>query len=119
LLEKLEFDGERMRATANDPALGATDLAEHLVRQGVPFRHAHEIVGRLVRHAEQLGVSLRDVPEAELARVAPELDLVALQVLSPARAVAGRALPGGPAPAQVMLEAERLADELKGLGYDV
>lgn len=119
LLEKLEFDGERMRSAANDPALGATDLAEHLVREGVPFRHAHEIVGKLVRHAEQLGVSLRDLPEAELARVAPELHIAALQVLSPARAVAGRALPGGPAPAQVMLEVQRLAAELKGLGYEL
>ncbi len=119
LIEKLEFDGERMRSAANDPALGATDLAEHLVREGVPFRKAHEIVGKLVHHAEQLGVSLRDVPEADLAQISPELHTASLQVLSPSRAVAGRALPGGPAPAQVTAEAQRLAAELKGLGYDV
>ena len=119
LIEKLEFDGERMRSAANDPALGATDLDEHLVREGVPFRKAHEIVGKLVHHAEQLGVSLRDVPEADLAQISPELHTASLQVLSPSRAVAGRALPGGPAPAQVTAEAQRLAAELKGLGYDV
>ena len=119
LITGLEFNGERMRAAANDPALGATDLAEHLVRDGVPFRKAHEIVGKLVRHAEQLGVSLRDVPEADLPQIAPELQVSALQVLSPSRAVAGRALPGGPAPVQVTAEAQRLAAELKGLGYDV
>jgi argininosuccinate lyase len=119
LLDKLEFDGERMRAAANDPALGATDLAEHLVREGVPFRKAHDIVGRLVRHAEQLGVSLRDVPEADLPEIAPELHAASLQVLSPSRAVAGHAIPGGPAPAQVTAEAQRLAAELKGLGYEV
>ena len=50
LVATLEFDVERMRAAAADPALGATDLAEHLVRaKGVPFRRAHEIVGSLVR----------------------------------------------------------------------
>jgi argininosuccinate lyase len=119
LVEKLEFNGERMRAAANDPALGATDLAEHLVGEGVPFRKAHEIVGKLVRHAEQLGVSLRDVPEADLPQSSRELHAASLQVLSPLRAVAGRALPSGPAPAQVTAEAQRLAAELKGLGYEV
>jgi argininosuccinate lyase len=119
LIAGLEFNGERMRAAANDPALGATDLAEHLVRVGVPFRKAHEIVGKLVRHAEQLGVSLRDIPEADLPQISPELHVSALQVLSPSRAVAGRAVIGGPAPAQVTAAAQRLAAELKGLGYDV
>ena len=119
LLAGLEFNGERMRAAAGDPALGATDLAEHLVREGVPFRKAHEIVGKLVRHAEQLGVSLRDVPESDLPQISPELHVSSLQVLSPSRAVAGRALPGGPAPAQVTAEAQRLASELRGLGYEV
>ena len=73
LVAGLEFQPERMREAASDPALGATDLAEHLVRDGVPFRRAHEIVGKLVRHAEQLGVSLRDVPEHDLPGIAPEL----------------------------------------------
>ena len=119
LIAGLEFNPERMKEAASDPALGATDLAEHLVRDGVPFRKAHEIVGKLVRHAEQLGVSLRDVPEHDLPQIAPELHEAALQSLSASRAVAGRALTGGPAPAQVTREAQRLAAELKGLGYEV
>jgi len=119
LIAGLEFNGERMRAAANDPALGATDLAEHLVREGVPFRKAHEIVGKLVRHAEQLGVSLRDVPEADLPQISAELQVSSLQVLSPSRAVAGRNIIGGPAPAQVTAAAQSLAAELKGLGYEV
>ena len=119
LIAGLEFNAERMKEAASDPALGATDLAEHLVREDVPFRRAHEIVGKLVRHAEQLGVSLRDVPEHDLPQIAPELHIAALQVLSPSRAVAGRALIGGPAPAQVTHEVQRLTAELKGLGYDV
>jgi argininosuccinate lyase len=119
LLAGLEFNPERMREAASDPALGATDLAEHLVREGVPFRRAHEIVGKLVRHAEQLGKSLRDVPEHDLPQIAPELHVAALQSLSATRAVAGRAIIGGPAPTQVAREVQRLAAELKGLGYEV
>jgi argininosuccinate lyase len=115
----LEFDVERMAVAASDPALGATDLAEHLVRGGLPFRRAHEIVGALVRHAESRGVSLREVPAAELAGIAPELTVEALAALDPARAVAARTLPGGPAPSQVLKEVERLEAELRGLGFEV
>ncbi len=115
----LEFAVDRMAAAAQDPALGATDLAEELVRRGLPFRRAHEIVGQLVRHAEQRGVSLRDVPPAELAGVASELTPDVLSALDPARAVAARTLPGGPAPSQVLVEVARLEAELRGLGFEV
>ena len=66
LIAGLEFDVARMRAAADDPALGATDLAEELVRGGMPFRSAHEVVGRLVRHAEEKKVSLRDLSADDL-----------------------------------------------------
>ena len=72
-----------------------------------------------MRHAEQLGVSLRDVPEHDLPQIAPELHAAALQALSPSRAVAGRASSAGPAPAQVAREVQRLSAELEGLGYEV
>jgi argininosuccinate lyase len=119
LLAGLEFNAERMKEAARDPALGATDLAEHLVREGVPFRRAHEIVGSLVRHAESLGVSLAAVPESALAGIAPELHPTCLQALNPNQAVAARIAVGGPAPSQVMHEVERLATELKELGFEV
>jgi argininosuccinate lyase len=120
LVETLEFDTERMRAAAQDPALGATDLAEHLVREKkIPFRRAHEIVGSLVRHAEGKGLSLRAVPAADLASIAPELDAAALAALDPERAVAARTLPGGPAPAAVLGRVEALEAELKGLGFEI
>src|SRR5262245_9459577 len=96
LVAGLEFDTERMAAAAADPALGATDLAEELVRRGTPFRRAHEIVGSLVRYAEAKRVSLRDVPAADLAGVAPELGAELMQALDPARAVAARKVLGGP-----------------------
>jgi argininosuccinate lyase len=62
---------------------------------------------------------LTDVPEAELAGIAPELHPTCLQSLNPNQAVAARTVIGGPAPAQVMHEVERLATELRGLGFEV
>ena len=60
LIAGLEFDTARMRAAADDPALGATDLAEELVRGGMPFRSAHEVVGRLVRaRGREAGLAAR------------------------------------------------------------
>lgn len=120
LIADLTFNTARMHEAAQDPALGATDLAEFLVREAhVPFRRAHEIVGAFVRHAESRGVPLRDVPEAELSEIAPELTPAALGALAPAQAVAARTLTGGPAPSRVLAEVERLEQELVALGYEI
>jgi argininosuccinate lyase len=118
LIETLEFDTERMSAAAGDPALGATDLAEELVRGGVPFRTAHEIVGKLVRRAEEKRVTLRDLDAADLAGVDARLTPSVLGALDPRRAVAARALPGGPAPAAVERELARLEADLRALGLE-
>jgi len=108
-----------MRAAAQDPALGATDLAEELVRGGLPFREAHEIVGRLVRRAEDMGVNLRALGAEDLAAVDPRLTPAVLRALDPAAAVAARTIVGGPAPEAVRREVARLAEELKALGFEV
>jgi len=119
LVAGLEFDTERMRAAAQDPALGATDLAEELVRGGMPFREAHEIVGRLVRRAEEKGVNLRALGAEDLATVDPRLTPAVLRALDPAAAVAARTIVGGPAPEAVRREVARLTEELKALGFEV
>jgi len=119
LVAGLEFDTARMQAAAQDPALGATDLAEELVRGGLPFREAHEIVGRLVRHAEEKGVTLRALGPDDLSAVDGRLTPAVLRALDPAAAVAARTIVGGPAPEAVRREVARLAEELKGLGFEV
>ena len=118
LIAGLEFDVQRLRAAADDPALGATDLAEELVRGGMPFRTAHEVVGRLVRHAEEKRLSLRDLSADDLRAVDAALSPKILQVLDPARAVAARSLIGGPAPAAVERELARLEAELRAIGLE-
>jgi len=117
LIDGLEFDVERMRAAADDPGLGATDLAEELVRGGMPFRTAHEVVGRLVRHAEEKRVSLRELGADDLRAVDASLSPKILEALDPARAVAARSLVGGPAPAAVERELARLEAELRAAGH--
>jgi argininosuccinate lyase len=118
LIAALEFDTARMRTAADDPALGATDLAEELVRGGMPFRSAHEVVGRLVRHAEEKRASLRDLSAEDLRAVDSALTPTILQALDPARAVAARSLVGGPAPAAVERELARLEAELRAAGHE-
>lgn len=118
LIAGLEFDVARMGAAAADPALGATDLAEELVRRGMPFRSAHEVIGRLVRRAEERRVTLRELGAEDLRAVDPALTPEVMQALDPHRAVGARTLPGGPAPDMVLAEVARLETELRGLGYE-
>jgi argininosuccinate lyase len=74
LLESIRFDRERMRDAAADEFIAATDVADLLVRQGVPFREAHGIVGGIVRAAVERGKSLSELTEDELRELAPQLD---------------------------------------------
>jgi argininosuccinate lyase len=119
LIAGLQFDTARMNAAAQDPALGATDLAEEMVRGGMPFREAHELVGKLVRHAEEKNVTLRALQADDLKAVDPRLTPALLRALDPAAAVASRTVVGGPAPASVRREIERLTAELTALGFAV
>ena len=118
LIEGLEFDTERMKIAAGDPALGATDLAEELVRGGMPFRTAHEVVGKLVRRAEERRVSVRALSADDLAAIDPKLTPKVLEALDPARAVAARTVTGGPAPESVRRELAALDAELRALGLE-
>lgn len=89
-------------AAAIDPAMLATDLADELVARGTPFREAHELVGRLVRRAEELGCGLADVPARDAQAIAPILsDIDVAVALDPHRSVARRAAAGGAAAAAV------------------
>jgi argininosuccinate lyase len=73
VIDALRFDVTRMREAADDPLLTATDLADHLVTLGMPFREAHEVVGRLVSFCIAERRALRDLLPAELGSFAPIL----------------------------------------------
>ena len=107
LYRTLVFDADRMRSTADSPFAAATDLAEHLVRSGVPFREAHAVVGALVRRSLDEGVPLVDLVAAE-----PRLGEEGVALLQPGVAVRQRTTPGSGGPGPVMLQRERLAAEI-------
>jgi argininosuccinate lyase len=91
---------DRLGRAANDPLIAATDLADHLTRQGMPFRQAHEVVGRIVRSVEANGRGLGDLSLDELREFSPLFDASAVGLQASAVAAA-RDVEGGTAPAQV------------------
>jgi argininosuccinate lyase len=92
---------EAMRAAVLEGHATATDLADYLVRKGVPFRDAHEAVSRAVREAERLGIDLAALPLSKLRKFSKRIDADVKKVLTPEGSVAARNHIGGTAPAQV------------------
>ncbi len=97
----ISVNAERMRAAAREGFATATDLADYLVRKGLAFRDAHEVVARAVRHAEQKRCDLSDLPLSELARFSPQIGADAFDILTLDGSVASRDHEGGTAPTQV------------------
>lgn len=116
LVASLTFDVERMAALAPAGYTLATDIAEWLVRQGVPFRSAHEAAGAAVRAAEQRSVGLDELTDDELAAISPDLTPQVREVLTIEGSVSSRDARGGTAPARVAEQIETVlasADRLK------
>ena len=103
---------EAMRAAVLEGHATATDLADYLVRKGVPFRDAHEAVSRAVREAERLGVDLAALPLTALKRFSPKIGADAKKVLTPEGSVAARNHVGGTAPVQVRAAIARVRKRL-------
>ncbi|MDQ3863118.1 MAG: argininosuccinate lyase, partial [Actinomycetota bacterium] len=100
MLRTARFHGGRMAEAAGGFAL-ATELADFLATRGVPFREAHHAVGRLVRRCEELGVSLENAPQDELAAAHPVLLEVPEELLSPRGSVRNKRSAGSTAPGSV------------------
>ena len=101
MIATLEFDTTRMASSAPEGFALATDIAEWLVREGVPFREAHEIAGASVRAAEERGVELWDLSEDDLAAISPRLTPDVRSVLTLRGSLDSRSAFGGTAPARV------------------
>jgi argininosuccinate lyase len=97
----LSVHPERMRAAAREGFATATDLADYLVRKGMPFRDAHEAVANAVRDAERSECDLADLPLDVLKRYAPLIGADVFSVLTLEGSVASRNHVGGTAPARV------------------
>jgi argininosuccinate lyase len=107
MIPGLEVDVTAMRRAAAEGYSTATDLADYLVRKGLPFREAHEAVARAVKAAAARGAELADLPLAELKSFAPAIEEDVQQALTLDGSVAARNHPGGTAPAQVTQQVAR------------
>jgi argininosuccinate lyase len=112
MIATLTFHTDRLAELAPAGFTLATDIAEWLVRQGVPFRVAHEAAGGCVRAAEARGVGLADLTDAELTGVHPSLTPEVRTVLTVSGSIASRAARGGTA-------GDRVAEQLEDLTVTV
>ncbi|MBI4939393.1 MAG: argininosuccinate lyase [Actinobacteria bacterium] len=115
LVATMRFDTDRMAALAPAGFSLATDVAEWLVRQGVPFRVAHEVAGECVQVCEGRGIELSDLSDADLAAISPHLTPAVRDVLDVAGSLASRDGVGGTAPVRVAEQRQRLHDRLAAL----
>ena len=111
ILETLTIHPDRMAAALGDELL-ATDLADWLVRRGVPFRQSHHLVGQVVRRAEQLGCALSAVPLADLQAISPVFTAECAAVWNAEQSVEQRATIGGTARAAVAAQIAALRNTL-------
>ncbi|MGW0035891.1 argininosuccinate lyase [Gordonia sp. NPDC003376] len=115
LVATLEFHEDRMAELAPAGFTLATDIAEWLVRQGVPFRVAHEVAGACVREAEGRGVGLDELDDETFASIDPALTPQVREVLTVRGSIESRNAHGGTAPEQVQRQLSVLADEVARL----
>jgi argininosuccinate lyase len=114
MLRGIEFRRERMAEAASDQFIAATDVADLLVRRGVPFREAHGIVGGVVRAAVEQGKQLSELTEEELRELAPQLDGEYYDLLSEGAWLESKVSEGGTSLARVrdqLAQARQVLDE--------
>jgi len=113
MFESITFNTDVMYKSALGGYTNATDAADWLVKKGVPFREAHEIIGRLVLYAIKKKTPLDDLSLDELKAVSPVFDETLFDAISVDACVNARALPGGPAESAVLEAIEKSEKYLK------
>ncbi len=101
MIAGMEVNDARTRAATSDPMLLATDLADYLVNHGVPFRSAHEVIGKLVAHSLSEKVAFADIPLAKYQEFSPAFEADLFACLNLETALAARKGIGAPSPKNV------------------
>jgi len=117
MVATLRFDVDRMALLAPQGFSLATDVAEWLVKRGVPFRDAHEMSGHLVRVCEENGIELHQVSDVQLADVSPALTPDVREVLTVEGSVASRTGVGGTAPVRVAEQRAELIERVQAAAH--
>ena len=116
IFEGIEFDRERLSAAASDEMLAATEIADLLVRRGVPFREAHGIVGDLVRQCVAEGRNLSDLSQDELASRSADLDEEYYEVLQQGSWLESKVSEGGTSSASLAAQIDLAKARLREIG---
>ncbi len=107
MMPEITVNAKVCRHAASDPLLLATDLADHLVLKGVPFRDSHHIVGAVVALAEKLGKPISDLTVNELKSVDPRFDASSRRIFKLEKSLSSRTMTGAPSPESVAGEISR------------
>jgi len=118
MLKTLKVKAERTSQAAGQGYILATDVADYLVKKGLPFRRAHEVVAKLVSHAVGKGKELHELDLSEYRQLSPLFEADVLNI-SAASSVKARNVVGGTAPEQVETQLAKAKGLLKsgGAGY--
>jgi argininosuccinate lyase len=112
MISGMEVNETRTRAATSDPMLLATDLADYLVNHGVPFRSAHEVIGKLVAHSIAEKVAFADIPLAKYQEFSPAFEADLFACLNLETALAARKGIGAPSPQNVAIQIARWKEAL-------
>jgi argininosuccinate lyase len=110
-----KFREPRLRSAASNPALLATDAADYLVRRGVPFRQAHDLIGQVLREAEKQGKPWIELSSADLRQISPSFEDDFLPSLTVDSAIVSKSVPGGTSEQSVRTAIAQLEQNLAQL----
>jgi argininosuccinate lyase len=111
----MRFNESKLAGAAANPALLATEAADYLVKKGIPFRQAHDLVGKLLREAERQAKPWTQLSLEEFRRISPAFDADVADALQLAAALQSKNVPGGTAENSVRAAISRLEQKLKSL----
>ena len=114
-----KFNTDRLRSAASNPLLLATEAADYLVHKGIPFRQAHDIVGKILREAEKQNVSWTSLPLETLKQMSPAFEADFAASLGLDAALASKQVPGGTAPESVRAAISDLQDRITKLNTEI
>jgi argininosuccinate lyase len=114
-----KFNTDRLRAAASNPVLFATDGADYLVHKGLPFRQAHDLIGKVLREAERQGRPWTQLSLEDVQKISPLFEQDFLAAPSVESSLATKAVPGGTAPEQVRSAIAELQNRITELNANL